>query len=98
MRADVGRDQAQLAVIDQQRVARLDRGEDFRMRQVHARRVARRRIGVEDEILALVDLGGVVLERAEPQFRSLQVDQDADRPVVSVSTARIVATSSRMRS
>ena len=37
---------------------------------------------VEDEILAVVDLGPVVLEAAEPQLRSLQIDQDADRPVV----------------
>ena len=49
-------DKAELAVVDQERIARLDGGEDFRMRQVHARRVARRRIGVEDEILAVVDL------------------------------------------
>ncbi len=36
-------DQTQLAVVDQKRVAGLDRGEDFRMRQLHAPGVARRR-------------------------------------------------------
>ena len=56
LRPGFGHDQAQLAVVDQERIARLDGGEDFRMRQMHARRVARRRIGVEDEVLAVVDL------------------------------------------
>ena len=82
LRTDIGRNQAQLAVVDQQRVAGLDGGENLRMRQLHALGVAGRRVVVEDEILALVDLGGAVLERAEPQLRALQIDQDADRPVV----------------
>jgi len=51
------------------------------MRQVHACRVARRRIVVEDKILAVVDLGKIVLEAAEPQLRALQIDEDADRPL-----------------
>ena len=37
---------------------------------------------IEDKFLALVDLGRAVLEGAEPQFRALQIDQDADRPVI----------------
>ena len=47
-----------------------------------ARRVTRRWIGVEDQILAGIDLRPIILEIAEPQFRSLQIDQDADRPLV----------------
>ena len=45
--ARFGGDQADLAVVEQQRVAGLDALEDFRMRQVHALGVAGRRIGVE---------------------------------------------------
>ena len=52
------------------------------MRQMHAGGVAGRGIGVEDELLALVEVGRVVLERAEPQLRPLQIDQDADRPAI----------------
>ena len=52
------------------------------MRQLHPSGVARRRIGVEDKFLAPVDFGRAVLERAEPQLRTLQIDQDADRPVI----------------
>src|SRR6185437_4019885 len=51
------------------------------VRQVHARGVARRRIGIEDEILAAVDFGPVVLEAAEPELRPLQIDENADRPI-----------------
>ena len=82
LRFRLGHDQSQLAVVDQERVARLDGGEDFRMRQVDARRLARRWIGVEDQILAGIDLRPIIPEIAEPQFRSLQIDQDADRPLV----------------
>ena len=38
----LGRDEADLAVVEQQRTAGLQRREDFRMRQVNARLVARR--------------------------------------------------------
>ena len=41
------RDEAHLAVIEQQRVTGLELGEDFGMRQLHAQAVARRRIGIE---------------------------------------------------
>ncbi len=82
LRRYFGRDQPQLAVVDEERIARLDRGKDFRMRQLHALGVAGRRIGVEHEVLTLVDLGRAVLEGAEPQLRALQIDQDADRPAV----------------
>jgi hypothetical protein len=45
-------------------------------------RIAGRWIGVEHQILPGIDLGPVVLETAEAQFRSLQIDQDSDRPLV----------------
>src|SRR3546814_14810833 len=49
------------------------------MRQVDARRIARRLVGVEDEARALRKLGGPVLEGADAQFRPLQVDEDRRR-------------------
>ena len=55
------------------------RGEDLRMRQIDARRVARRRIGVEHEAVAVLHLHRAAGEGAEPQLRPLQIDQDADR-------------------
>ena len=47
--------QPHLAVVEQQRVAGLERREDFRMRQVHARLVARRLVVVEHERRALLE-------------------------------------------
>ena len=82
LRGNLGRDQAQLAVVDEQSIARFDGDKDFRMRQLHARGVAGRRVGVENEVLAFVDLRRAVLEGAEPQFGALQIDQDADRPAM----------------
>ncbi len=79
---DLGGDEPHLAVVEQQRVAGLDRGEDFGVRQVHARGVARRRIGIEREALALGQRGGIGREAADPELRSLQVDENADRPAV----------------
>ena len=52
------------------------------MRQLHALGVTRRGVAVQNKILALVDLGGAVGEGAEAELWSLQIDQDADRPVV----------------
>ena len=88
-----------LAVIDQQRVAGLDRGENFRMRQVDALGIARRRVGVEHEGVAVFHRRGAAGECAEAQLRPLQIDQDADRPA-RVASRRCGSwpTSSRMRS
>jgi hypothetical protein len=76
------REKPDLAVVEQERVARRDGGEDFGMRQVHARGVAGRGIGVEAEGLVLGQRHGVGRETADPQLRALQIDQDADRPSV----------------
>src|SRR4029453_11228438 len=77
------RNQAHLAVIEQQRMARPKGGEDFRMRQLHAVVVARRLVGIEYEALAVLELGRAFGESAEPQFWPLQVDQDADRAAIA---------------
>ena len=45
--------QPQLAVVDEDRVAGLEGGEDLGMGQVHALAVAERLVGVEDEGLAV---------------------------------------------
>ena len=72
--------QAHLAVVEQQPVAGLERGEDFRMGQLDARRVAGRRV-VESRTKRLADgqLDRLVGEGADAQLRPLQVDEDADR-------------------
>src|SRR3546814_17351904 len=49
------------------------------MRQVDAGRVARRRVGIEDEALALDQLRRAALERPDPQLRPLQIDEDRRR-------------------
>src|SRR3546814_8030191 len=49
------------------------------MRQVDAGRVARRRVGIEDEALALYQLRRAALERPDPQLRPLQIDEDRRR-------------------
>jgi hypothetical protein len=55
---------------------------NFRMRQLDAGGVARRRSESSTKSWPL-SIWRAVLERAEPQFRSLQIDQDADRPAVA---------------
>src|SRR5256885_632090 len=45
LRRGLDRGEPDRAVVERQRVPGLERGEDFRMRQMHAFRVARRRIG-----------------------------------------------------
>ena len=71
-----------LAVIEQERVAGRDSGEDFGMRQVHTRRVAGGGIGIEGEGLALDQCHRVGGEAADAQLRALEIDQNADRPAV----------------
>ena len=73
--ARFGRDQADLAVVEQQRVAGLHAREDLRMRQVHARRVAGRGIGVEREGRAVVEHG-----RARRRRCRRAASVPADRP------------------
>src|SRR3984957_6625033 len=56
-----------------------ERTQDFRMRQVDARRSAERRVAVEGEDVALMEVRAASVEDAEPELRPLQVDEDADR-------------------
>src|SRR5215467_14221497 len=58
----------------------LDRGENLRMRQVNARRVAGRGIGIEREAIAGLHYYGTAREGAKAEFGSLQINQDANRP------------------
>ena len=52
------------------------------MRKIDARLVAERRIGIEREGVALAQLRRPGLEFADAQLRPLQIDENADRPVV----------------
>jgi hypothetical protein len=82
LRRYLDRGEPDLAVIEQQGVAGLERGQDFRMGQVHPRLVPRGRVGIEDEIRTLGEKNGILLESADPQLRPLQVHQHPDRPAV----------------
>ena len=79
--ASLGRGDPQhhLAVVDEDSVPLRERAQDFRMRQIDARLAPGRGIAVKDEGLAVLQLGGAVGERAEPELWPLQVDKDADR-------------------
>ena len=81
---NLGRRQAHLAVVEQQRVAGLDRLEDLGMRQVHARDAARRLVGIERERRALRQHHRAAFELPDAKLRALQIDQDADRPLAFV--------------
>jgi hypothetical protein len=75
-----GDTQHQLAVIDQQARAGFERGDDLRVRQLDARRIARRGIAVEDEALVLFEHRRRCGELADAQLRPLQVGEDRGRP------------------
>ncbi len=60
------RDQTHLAVVEQKRMAGPKRGQDFRMRKLHAGVVAGRLVGIEHEALAVVELDRALSERTEP--------------------------------
>ena len=78
----LGRDKPYLAVIEQERMARLDGGEDLGVRQVRALGVAGRGIIIEDENLAIGERGRTGCEAADPELGPLKVDQNADRAAV----------------
>jgi hypothetical protein len=80
--------QAKPAVVDQDRVARLQRGQDLRVGQVHALGAALRIVGVEREGLAAFQQGTVPREGADAQLRALEIRQDGDRtPVLRLDRA-----------
>ena len=70
-----------LAVIDQQLLFRLDRGEHFRMGQRRAARVAGLGRQIEAVPCPLLEADRAVPDLAEAQFRPLKVHQQADRTV-----------------
>ena len=77
--AHMGDAQFQLAVIEQQVRTDLGGGDDFRVGQVGAARIAWRRIEVQAEILTVGQHHGAAHEAADAQFRSLDIGQDTDR-------------------
>ncbi len=72
--------EAQLAVVEEDAVARLERAEDLGMRQEDALRVAGALVRIENEAAALLQHRGIAAEGADPELRPLQVGEDADRP------------------
>ncbi len=73
--------QAQLAVVQQQVHARLQRGDDFRVRQVDPALIARCRVQVQAQGLAAHQLHLALGKLPDPQLRPLQVHQDAQRVI-----------------
>ena len=69
---------ADLAVVEQQRVTRLDSLEDLRMRQEHAIGRASALGGVEAERGAFAQGSAAAADLAEAKLRPLQVGEDAD--------------------
>src|SRR6185312_13739310 len=72
--------QADIAVIEQEVGARLERREDLRVRQGGALGVPRRGTEIEAETLARDELDLLLGESADAQLRALQIGHDADRP------------------
>ena len=75
----LGDAQAHAAVVEQQPVAGFESGKHFRVGQLDAGRVAGVGIVIEHEALADHQVDGLVGEHADPELRSLQVDENADR-------------------
>ncbi len=74
--------QADLAVVDQQQAVGLGGLEDLRMEQGTRLAVPGRRIHVEAQLLALLQLHRSLGEGAQAQLGALQVHQDRDRVLV----------------
>jgi len=72
---------ANLAVVEQQGVARRDGRENLRVRQEHALGVAVLVGGVEAKRAPLRQCDTLAADATDAEFRTLQVSQDADRPL-----------------
>ena len=59
------------AVVQEERVTRLDSAEDFQVRQLNAFGIAGSLIGIERKTLSLDEHGGAIGKLADPQFRTL---------------------------
>ena len=69
------------AIVQQQQHALAQGLEDFRMRHLHPRLVARLGVQVEPHGVARLDIDLDIAEPAQPQLGSLQVSQHAQRPL-----------------
>jgi hypothetical protein len=72
--------QAELAVVQKQRRAAGRGGHDFRVRQLDASGSAGRRVGIQAELLAGLQMHTPATEPADAQFWTLHVGKQADRP------------------
>ena len=70
----------ELAVVEEQRVARLNGLEDLRMRQVHAPQAADRLAADEAHDVSFGHADRTGFEFADAELRPLQIDKQADRP------------------
>ncbi len=71
---------------------------NFGMGKMHAARIARCRIRIEDKDIAAFQFDSAILEQADAQLWSLQIEQDRDRAPNSCSSERMASTRSRMSS
>ena len=76
----LGDPELHLAVVEQQPMSGLERGEDFGVRQMNALPRAGRRLRIEDEDVARRDLDLALGKSADPELRPLQVGENPDRP------------------
>ena len=79
---DLDGDEPNFSVVEQERVAGLDRSKDLGVRQVYACGIPRTGIAVEHKCLALDQGCRTVGKAANPQLGPLQIDQDANGPSV----------------
>ena len=96
--AAIGDPEAQLAVVEQEFGAGVQRREHFGMRQRGAVAIARPLGEVEAELVAGRKADFAAGEIAEPQLWPLHIGEDADRRPVSLSTRRIAANRARWSS
>src|SRR6185295_9972111 len=69
-----------LAVVEEEAVARGERRQDLGMGHADALLIAEPWIEVDDEGVAVLELDAAAGEDADPQLGPLQVGEDADRP------------------
>ena len=74
--------EAQTPVVQQQVRARLERIENFRVRQTGHLGTANLLLGFEAVFLAAFKLDAAAFEIADAEFRPLQIEQDRDGPAV----------------
>src|SRR5207248_11364398 len=83
LRRSILGDQPHLAIIEQARVTRPERGENFWMRTLDVSVVARCFVGIEPKAFAVLELDRAFAKRAQAKFWALQIDQNADRAAIT---------------